>query len=113
MNKNWVKMILIAGLFLITISSFDQAFAMETEGLVERDLTVKETIDPFSGTEKVDIGEVEKETEHDTLSQRENHESLHDSRESNESIRESTHDSSDIASEHESSSGMHEPIEQP
>jgi hypothetical protein len=105
MNRNWAIMIgLIAGLFF-NISSIDHAFALEPEGLAERDLTVKETVDPLSETEKVEIGEVEKETERDILSEREPHESLHESHDS--------HESTDIANGHESSSGMHEPIEHP
>ncbi len=112
MNRNWAMMIWIAGLFL-GISSIDQAFALESEALVERDLTVKEAVDQVSGTEKVGIGEVEKETEHDIPSEKETHESLHEFHDSHESIEGSAHESSDIANGHESSGGVHEPIEHP
>lgn len=101
-----------AGIFL-SIFYADQAIAVESEALAERDLTVKETFDSLSGTEKVEIGEVEKETEHDAFSQRETHEGLHETRESHDSIRESVHESSDLATEHESGSGTREPIERP
>lgn len=110
MNRKWA--ILITGLFL-TVSSIDQALALEPEGLAERDLTVKEAVDPSSGAEKVEIGEVEKETEHDVLFERETHESVHESGDVHESIRESTHDSSGIANERESSGGTHDPVERP
>jgi hypothetical protein len=48
-----------------------EAFGLDSEGLTERDLTVKESVDRSSGQEKSDIGEIEKETEHDVFPDRE------------------------------------------
>jgi hypothetical protein len=106
-------MSLLKAVLFLAIFYAGQAYALESEGLAERDLTVKETVDSLSGTEKVEIGEVEKETEHDALSRKETHEGLHESHDSHESIRESVHESSDMANEHESGTGPREPIEHP
>lgn len=96
------------GLTVIFGLSFgSQALALEGDYSNDRDVTVKESVDPSSGRETGEIGELEKESDRDLLSDAGHHESLH---EDHESVNGESHESGRAESQ-DSGGGGKEPAE--
>jgi hypothetical protein len=95
----------LAVCFCLCLGSY--ASAMERENGSDRDLTLKESVDHSADREKGEIGELERESDHELYSETGGHESLHDGRESAGSeLHESTG-----ADSHDASGGAKEPVE--